>query len=160
MKMEDDEVHWCTEAIRFFQEKMTKDRRAELGIRKTKKRASLEDHEDPVPKARTSSVKGGRTKVPTPVPATTSKPARTPPSRPAATPSKTAGASTHRGKPEEVDPEIAAEFLEEDCERVNGGKSLSEHDRQGGDGLCYYFVVFMNTKHYFGLFLHTTYYVI
>ena len=61
--------------------------------------------------------------------ATPSKTDRTPPSRPAATPSKTAGASsTPPGKPEEVDPEIAEEFLEEDCDRVNGGKSLSEHE--------------------------------
>ena len=147
---------------------MSKDRRAELGIRKTRKRTSLEDHEDPVSstKARTSSVKGGRTKVPAPfsisVPTPSSRPAathsktppsrpaatpsktppsrpaattnRTPPSRPAATPSKTAGASsTPQGKPEEVDPEIAEEFLEEDCERVNGGKSFQTR----GDGLRY-----------------------
>jgi hypothetical protein len=153
MKMEDDEERWCTEAIRFFQDKMSKDRRAELGIRKTRKRTSLEDPEDPVPspKSRTSSVKGGRTKVPattsSPVPtrssrpvatpsktdhtppsrpaATPSKTDRTPPSRPAATPSETAGASsTPQGKPEEFYPVI----LEEDFERVNGGKSLSEQE--------------------------------
>ena len=74
--------------------------------------------------------------------ATPSQTNHTPPSRPAA---KTASASTPRGKPEEVDSDDASEFLEEDCERVNSGKSLSENDCQGGDGLCYYFVVFINS---------------